>query len=72
MQAWSGGATGYRDGLEGADQVEGVAAVEEGEKALEIFVVEGVVDILFEIEAELFFREAHFSRGIGGDLRDLG
>src|SRR5260370_20224801 len=72
VQGWSGGATCYGDGLQGADQFEGVAAVEEGEKALEVFVVEGVVDIFFEVEAEFIFRETHFLRGIGGDLRDLG
>ena len=39
---------------------------------MEIFLVEGVVDIFFEVEAEFFFGEMHFAGGFGGDLGDLG
>ncbi len=65
------GAGGYGYGLEGANQVNGVALVEEAEEALEVFVVEPVVDIFFKIKAEFGFGEMHLEGGFGADFGDL-
>src|SRR5258708_8334141 len=46
--------------------------MKEALEALKIFVVQRVVDIFFEVNAEFFFREMHFAGGLGGDLGDLG
>ena len=66
------GAGGYCYGLERGDQVEGLAFVEETLEALEVIVIEGIVDIFLEVEAQLFFGKMHFGGGFGGDLGDLG
>ena len=65
------GTCSYGYGLKGADQVLGLAFVEETEQPLEVFVVEAVVDIFFQIKAELVFGEAHLVGGFGADFGDL-
>ena len=57
--------------MQGADQVLGVAFLEEAEEALKVFVVEGVIDIFFEVEAELGFGEMQLPGGFGADFGDL-
>jgi len=57
--------------MQGADQVLGVAFLEEAEQALEVFVVEGVVDIFFEVETELGFGEMQLQGGFGADFGEL-
>jgi hypothetical protein len=49
-----------------------LAFLEEAVEGLEIFGVEGIVDIFFEVEAEVVFGEMHLGGGFGGDLGDLG
>ena len=49
-----------------------MAFLEEAVEGLEIFGVEGIVDIFFEVEAEVVFGEMHLGGGFGGDLGDLG
>jgi len=53
--SWAGG---YGYGLEGANQVNGVALVEK-RGGLEVFVVEPVVDIFFKIKAEFGSGRCH-------------
>jgi len=65
------GAGGNGYGLEGANQVLGLAFVEEAEEALEVFVVESVVDIFFKVEAELGFGEVHLEGGFSADFGEL-
>jgi hypothetical protein len=63
---------GYSEAPEGADQIESLAFVEEAEEALEVFVVQCVVDIFFQVEAKFFFGQVQFVGGFRGDLADLG
>ena len=46
--------------------------MEEAVEGLEIFGVEGIVDIFFEVEAEIVFGEMHLGGSFSGDLGDLG
>src|SRR3979411_2800240 len=48
-----------------------MAFLEEAVEGLEIFGVEGIVDIFFEVEAEIVFGEMHLGGGFGGDLGGL-
>src|ERR1700682_2344902 len=59
------------DRLEAVDQAQLGAVLEKGAQALQVFFVEGVVDIFFEVHAEFFFGEQHLSRGFGADLPEL-
>jgi hypothetical protein len=57
--------------MQGADQVLRLAFLEEAEEALEVFAVEGVVDIFFEVEAQLAFGEMQLPGGFGANFGDF-
>src|ERR1700736_6139779 len=57
--------------MQWAGQALGVAFLEEAEEALEVFVVERVIDIFFEVEAKLGFGEMQLQGGFGADFGNL-
>src|SRR5690242_19595589 len=66
------GSVRHRDGLQRTDYIQRFAFAEERLETCEVLGVQSVIDICFEVEAELLFGESHFSGSLNCDLRELG